>query len=65
MNVFRPQHKGGLFFAPRTIIKAICWGDKIEYPNGKIAFSYICPIENLGMPRGYKVTKAGQKEALK
>jgi len=37
----------------------ICWGDKIEYPNGKIAFSYICPIENLGMPRGYKVTNAG------
>ena len=39
-----PFKRGGLYFAPRTILKCLCWGDKIEYDNGKLAFSYICPI---------------------
>ena len=58
-------NKNGLYFAPRTILKVICWGDKVEYSSGKIAFSYICPVEDLGMPKGYKITKNAKKEALK
>ncbi|KRX11215.1 Protein kinase-like domain [Pseudocohnilembus persalinus] len=58
-----PLKKGGLYFAPRTIIKCICWGSKVEYGNGKIAFSNLTPVSDLGMPKGYIATKAGKREA--
>ncbi|EAR85519.1 hypothetical protein TTHERM_00442690 (macronuclear) [Tetrahymena thermophila SB210] len=58
-----PLKKDGLYFAPRTVIKCACWGDKIEYPNGKIAFEYLCPVQDMGMPKGYLATKAAMKEA--
>jgi hypothetical protein len=47
-----------------VILKTICWGDKIEYPTGKFAFSNICPVEMIEMPRGYKTTKAGKRAAM-
>lgn len=31
----------------------MCWGDKIDYGNGKLCFSNLCPIQNIGMPKGY------------
>lgn len=43
----------------------MCWGEKIAYPSGKLAFSYICPIEDIGLPKGYIATKAGKTAALK
>ena len=46
-------HEGGLFTAPRTILKCICWGDKIAYGK-KLCFSYILPVNDLGLPMGYK-----------
>jgi hypothetical protein len=45
-----------MFIAPRTILRVICWGDSIEYPKGKISFSFICPVEDIGLPKGYKHT---------
>ena len=60
----RPFNKGGLFIAPRTLLKVKCWGDKQDYSNGKIAFPYICPVEDLGIPHGYKFTKAGKNAAV-
>lgn len=59
-----PYSKGGLYYAPRTILKCLCWGDFIEYDNGKIAYSHICPVQDMGMPRGYISTKAGLREAF-
>lgn len=53
-----------MFLAPRTILKVIAWGTKIEYPNKKFAFSNICPVQDMGMPLGYKSTNAGKKEAI-
>jgi hypothetical protein len=43
----------------------VCWGEKVEYPNGKLAFSYICPVKELGYPKGYLSTKAGMREAAR
>ncbi len=57
--------KGGLFIAPRTVLKVICWGDSVVYPNGKIAFSFMCPIENLDLKKGYRATNAAKTEAGK
>jgi len=41
----------------------MCWGQRIEYPNGKIAVEYICPVQDMGMPKGYLSTKTALKEA--
>ena len=62
---YSPFKKGGLFIAPRTILKVMCWGEKLVYPTGKLAFSYICPVEDMGLPKGYKSTKASKIEAVK
>lgn len=51
------QHEGGLFIAPRTILTVVAWGDRVEYPNGKLSFSYICPVRDIGLPRGYLATQ--------
>jgi len=61
----RPLNKGGLFIAPRTLLKVMCWGEKLSYPTGKLSFSYICPVEDIGLPKGYKATKASKIEAVK
>jgi hypothetical protein len=45
-----PFKKGGMFIAPRTILKCLCWGKQLEYDNGKLAFSYICPVQDIGIP---------------
>lgn len=64
-NAHIPFNKGGLFIAPRVILKVICWGDKIIYENNKISFSYICPVGILELPKGYLITKEGKKGKLK
>lgn len=48
---------GGSFLAPRTILKVRAWGDQIEYPNGKLAFTYLHPVRDMGMPLGYLTTQ--------
>lgn len=48
-----PNNKDGLYLAPRTILKCMCWGNKLEYGVGKIAFENLCPVQDMGMPRGY------------
>lgn len=55
-------HKGGLYFAPWTILKCACWGERITYENGKLAFEFIMPLYDMGMPRGYIATKTGLKD---
>ena len=60
-----PFNKGGHFLAPRTVIKVIAWGNFICYSQGKMAFSYLLPVEELGLPIGYKNTKESVKEAMK
>lgn len=46
-------HNGGLFHAPRSILKCVCWGDHIKY-GAKMCFSNILPVADLGLPMGYK-----------
>eukprot|EP01016_Furgasonia_blochmanni_P043250 TRINITY_DN5839_c0_g1_i2.p1 TRINITY_DN5839_c0_g1~~TRINITY_DN5839_c0_g1_i2.p1 ORF type:complete len:143 (+),score=17.87 TRINITY_DN5839_c0_g1_i2:273-701(+) len=58
------MRKGGMGFAPRTVLQCICWGTRIDYPNGKLSFSYLCPVLDIGMPKGYIASKAAQREAL-
>ena len=57
------MRKEGLYFSPRTVLRCMCWGQRIEYPNGKIAVEYICPVQDMGMPKGYLSTKTALKEA--
>ena len=45
-----PYKRGGNFIAPRTVIKCICWGDYVVYSNGKMSFSNIMPVGDLGLP---------------
>jgi hypothetical protein len=60
-----PYKPGGLYIAPRTILKCICWGSSVEYDNGKMSFSYICPVQDLGIPQGYKSSKTAIRETIK
>ena len=59
-----PYKPGGNFIAPRTVIKCICFGDFVIYGNGKISFSNLMPVADLGLPRGYKANKEAIKRAL-
>jgi len=56
-----PFNKGGLYTAPRTLIVCMCWGEFIEYGNGKIAFEKLCPIKEIGMQSGYLATKDARR----
>ena len=53
-----PFKEGGLFIAPRTVLKCICWGDFVCYGSGKMAFSNLMPVADLGLPVGYKASKS-------
>ena len=59
-----PFHHGGHWLAPRTVLKCICWGDFVVYGNGKMAFSNLMPVGDLGLPMGYKASKSGIKKAI-
>lgn len=59
-----PYKAGGNFIAPRTVIKCICWGDFVVYSNGKMSFSNLMMVAELGLPRGYKANKDAIKRAL-
>eukprot|EP00434_Breviolum_minutum_P038792 symbB.v1.2.034427.t1/scaffold4440.1/size39630/2 len=48
-----PARRGGLFFAPRLLLRCRCEGPFVEYPGGKIACSTLTPMEVLPMPSGY------------
>ena len=60
-----PYKRGGHFIAPRTVLKCICWGDYVVYSNGKMSFSNIMPVGDLGLPQGYKANKSAIIRALK
>lgn len=55
-------HNGGLYHAPRTILKVICWGadSPLRYGN-KLCYSNILPVKDIGLPIGYK---ANPREAI-
>ena len=53
-----PFKEGGLYIAPGTVIKCICWGDFVCYGSGKMAFSNLMPVADLGLPLGYKASKS-------
>ena len=53
-----PYKPGGHFIAPRTVLKCIFWGSFVQYSSGKIAFSNMIPVGDLGLPIGYKASKA-------
>ena len=59
-----PFKEGGHYIAPRTVIKCICWGAFVQYSNGKIAFSHLLPVADLGLPLGYKSSKAAVQTAI-
>ncbi|CDW85565.1 UNKNOWN [Stylonychia lemnae] len=60
-----PFNKGGHYIAPRTILKVIAWGDQIKYTHGKIAFNHLLPVQDIGLPIGYKNSKESIKLALR
>lgn len=35
------------------------------YDNGKLAFSYVCPVKDMGIPMGYKSTRDGRAVAVR
>merc|ERR1712087_224823 len=54
-----PARRGGLFMAPRVVLRCKCEGPFVEYPGGKIACSAITPLEELALPYGYLHTAPG------
>ena len=48
-----PNKKGGLYLAPRTVLKCVCWGEQIEYDGGKLCFENLKPVQDMGIPKGY------------
>lgn len=54
-----PPREGAVSIAPRTILRVIAWGDSSELPNSGIAFAYLCPVLNVGLPRGYLGSRYG------
>ena len=60
-----PYNKGGHFIAPRTVLKVIAWGEFVVYDKGKMAFSHVMPVQDLGLPMGYKSSKESIKSAIK
>lgn len=59
-----PFHHGGHWHAPRTVLKCICWSDFVVYGNGKMAFSNLMPVGDLGLPMGYKASKSEIRRAI-
>mmetsp|Transcript_110681 Transcript_110681/g.220001 ORF Transcript_110681/g.220001 Transcript_110681/m.220001 type:complete len:165 (+) Transcript_110681:56-550(+) len=47
------QRRGGLYVAPRVVLRCLCEGPFVEYIGGKIACSELVPVQELPMPRGY------------
>lgn len=60
-----PYKRNGHYIAPRTILKVIAWGDFVIYDKGKMAFTNILPVLDLGLPIGYKSTKESIRVAIK
>ena len=60
-----PYKVGGHYLAPRTVLKCIAWGPFCLYEHGKMAFTYILPVEDLGLPIGYKNTKESVKQGIR
>eukprot|EP00927_Polykrikos_kofoidii_P086767 TRINITY_DN9821_c0_g3_i1.p1 TRINITY_DN9821_c0_g3~~TRINITY_DN9821_c0_g3_i1.p1 ORF type:complete len:194 (+),score=19.65 TRINITY_DN9821_c0_g3_i1:215-796(+) len=48
-----PCRRGGLFVAPRALLRCICEGPFVHYPGGKIACSGLTPLEEMTLPAGY------------
>mmetsp|Transcript_86330 Transcript_86330/g.241435 ORF Transcript_86330/g.241435 Transcript_86330/m.241435 type:complete len:149 (+) Transcript_86330:57-503(+) len=48
-----PARRGGLFVAPRSLLRCLCEGPFVQYPSGKVACSRLTPVEELPMPDGY------------
>eukprot|EP00928_Gymnodinium_smaydae_P038701 TRINITY_DN26636_c0_g1_i1.p3 TRINITY_DN26636_c0_g1~~TRINITY_DN26636_c0_g1_i1.p3 ORF type:complete len:187 (+),score=33.24 TRINITY_DN26636_c0_g1_i1:78-638(+) len=48
-----PAKRGGLYVAPRALLRCICEGPVVRYPGGKVAVSKLTPVEELPMPHGY------------
>ena len=58
-----PNRDGGNFIAPRTVMKCICFGDFVIYRGGKMSFSNLMPVGDLGIPRGYIAFRGAIREA--
>uniref|UniRef100_A0A7S4R316 Uncharacterized protein n=1 Tax=Alexandrium monilatum TaxID=311494 RepID=A0A7S4R316_9DINO len=48
-----PARRGGLFTAPRVLLRCLCEGPFVEYHGGKIACSGLTPLQELQLPVGY------------
>jgi hypothetical protein len=49
----------------KTILKCSAWGDCIEGPSGRIAFSYMCPVADIGLKPGFIAFKVLRKSSVK
>jgi len=58
-----PYKAGGHFIAPRTVIKCICWGDFVVYGNGKMSFSNLMMVGDIGLPQGYIANRSVVQQA--
>eukprot|EP00742_Colponemidia_sp_Colp-10_P009571 GILJ01010448.1.p1 GENE.GILJ01010448.1~~GILJ01010448.1.p1 ORF type:complete len:243 (+),score=24.36 GILJ01010448.1:71-730(+) len=56
-----PYRRGGLFVAPRVVLRVLAWGPFVIYDSGKLSFSYVCPVEEIAVPRGYLVTRSARR----
>ena len=57
-----PFNKGGLYTAPRVLLVCMCWGESLEYKNGKIAWENLSPIKEMPMESGYLATKHAKRQ---
>eukprot|EP00439_Symbiodinium_sp_Y106_P058126 s572_g8.t1 len=59
-----PVRRGGLFFAPRLLLRCRCEGPFVEYPGGKIACSALTPVDVQAIPPGYLHTSPQRAAAV-
>ncbi|CAE7662607.1 GPT1 [Symbiodinium pilosum] len=59
-----PARRGGLFFAPRLLLRCRCEGPFVEYPGGKIACSALTPMDLQPVPLGYLHTSPQRAGAV-
>ena len=44
------REKSGLIAAaPKTVLKVMAWGECVQLEDGRLAFSCICPLFNIGL----------------
>ena len=51
--------------APKTVLRVMAWGDCTEHSGGRLSYPFLCPVFNVGLPRGYMGSREAQQRGTK